>query len=106
MASREFVAEVFRERLREDSGKQLKKAGNLWRELPLNFYYLPGPVAGTDEDGVDLAVAAVTERVAASDGTVIPDDEVNHLISVVDLKTKADDAITLIYLATFQPLVG
>jgi hypothetical protein len=103
MATEAQVAKIFKKKLVQDSEKQMKKAGDLWKELPLSFFYLPGVISGIDEDGVDLAVVYVTEQVARQDGIEIPSNIMRVLIEAINVKEKVAAAINLIFLSTFRP---
>lgn len=103
MATEAQVANVFEKKLIQDSERQMRKAGNLWKELPLSFFYFPGVIPGIDEDGVDLAVVYITRVVAQGDGIQIPPNIMNALIKAINVKEKVARAINLIFLSTFTP---
>jgi hypothetical protein len=98
MATLERVTELMQARIKKNSPKQMKKAGDLWRDLPLNFFYLANAA-----DTVDIVVTSITEKVAEEDGISIPQSVIQNLQDLVTPKTVVKDAIRLIFLTTFQP---
>lgn len=98
MATEELVAGIFRDILERDSSTQLAKAGDLWPELPLSFFYLTFA-----DDNIDLAVEEVTLRVADADQITIPGDVISGLQDVIGRGTLVGRAVRMIFLTTFQP---
>lgn len=98
MATEAQVAGIFRDVLERDSPTQLDKAGNLWPDLPLRFFYLTFA-----NDNIDLAVEEVTLRVADADQITIPGDVISGLQDVIGPDTIVGRAVRMIFLTTFQP---
>jgi hypothetical protein len=98
MATMERVKELMEARIRKNSPKQMKKAGSLWPDLPMNFFYLTHA-----EDTVDIVVTSITEKVAEEDGITIPKAVIRNLQNLVGPKSIVKDVIRLIFLTTFQP---
>lgn len=98
MATIKRVTELMEARIKKNSPKQMKKAGKLWPDLPMNFFYLTHA-----EDTVDIVVTSITETVAKEDGITIPKAVITNLQNLVSPKTIVKDAIRLIFLTTFQP---
>ena len=98
MATTERVAELFHARIAHDSPKQLEKAGEVWPDLPLNFFYITNAA-----DTVDIVVTSIAGQVAEEDGIQIPGTVIENLQSLVNPKTLVKEAIRLVFLTTFQP---
>ena len=98
MATMERVAELFHARIDHDSPGQLKKAGDLWIGLPLDFFYLTHA-----EDTVDIVVTSVAKRMAEEDGNNIPGSVLENLQRLVNPTTIVSAAIRLVFLTAFQP---
>lgn len=98
MATHERIAELFHMRIENDSPDQLAKAGDVWIDLPFNFFYLTHA-----SDTVDIVVTSITEQAAEEDGVEIPDDVLENLQILVNPKTLVKEAVRLVFLALFQP---
>lgn len=98
MATIERVTELFHARIKDDSPKQMEKAGDIWIDLPLNFFYLAHA-----DDTVDIVVTSIAKRVAEEDGNDIPGTVITNLQSLVSPKTLVKEAIRLVFLTAFQP---
>jgi hypothetical protein len=92
------VTEMMEARITKNSPKQMKKAGALWPDLPLNFFYLTNA-----EDTVDIVVTSILRKVAQEDNITIPGAVVTSLQNSVTPETPVKAAIRLIFLTTFQP---
>lgn len=55
MATQTQVESFFEARLQQYAAEQMTKAGKLWKELPMQFYFPQG------EDQVDAVVGVVVE---------------------------------------------
>ena len=99
MADINDVARLFKERLRSDSPDQLKKAGDLWQEVPLSFYY-------TNRGGetIDIAVVEITKRIADDESLDLPEEVFENLADLIGVTTITKKAIRMIFLATLKPL--
>ena len=95
MADIKEVTRLFRDRLRSDSPNQLDKAGDLWPEVPLSFYY-------TKRGGetIDIAVVEVTRRIADDEGVELPEEVYENLADLIGITTITRKAIRTIFLAT------
>src|SRR4051812_18152609 len=98
MSTMERVTELLKARIERDSPDQMEKAGEIWSELPLNFFYLTHA-----DDTVDIVVTSVAKRVAQEDGITLSKEVLRNLQNLVAPKTIAKDAGRLIFLTTFQP---
>jgi len=98
MASMERVTELFRRRIENDSPKQMEKAGDVWRDLPFNFFYLAHA-----DDTVDIVVKAITQQVSSEDGIALPKFVFNNLEDMVGPKTAVKEGIRLVFLTSFTP---
>ena len=99
MATPERVDELFHRRIENDSRDQLEKAGDVWRDLPMNFFYLTHAA-----DTVDIVVTSIAEQLAEEDGVSIPDMVMENLQSLVNPKTLVKEAMRLVFLTIFRPL--
>lgn len=99
MATPERVDELFHARIANDSPGQLEKAGEVWRDLPMNFFYLTHAA-----DTVDIVVTSITERLAEEDGVEVPDMVMENLQSLVNPKTLVKEAMRLVFNTVFRPL--
>lgn len=98
MATIDDVAELFRTRIRNDSPKQMEKAGALWPNLAFNFFYL-----NHAEDVVDIVVKDITQQLADQNGMTLPDFVFDNLEDMVGPKTPVKDGIRLVFLTIFAP---
>ena len=98
MATIEDVAERFRLRLKSDSPKQMEKAGNLWPNLPFNFFYLSHA-----EDVVDIVVKDITDQMASESGMSLPDFVFKNSENMVGPKTPVKEGVQLVFLTIFAP---
>lgn len=98
MATPERIREVFNRRLANDSPSQLEKAGDVWPDLPLNFFYITNAA-----DVVDIVVTNIAEQIAEEDGVSIPNTVLQNLQSLVNPKTLVKEAMRLVFLTVFQP---
>ncbi len=98
MAAIERVTELFHARIEHDSQTQMAKAGNLWPDLPFNFFYLSNA-----EDTVDIVVKAIARQVAKEDGFTLPNSVLKNLENMVGPTTAVKNAIRLVFLTTFAP---
>jgi hypothetical protein len=99
MATPERVEELFHMRIENDSPEQLEKAGEVWRDLPMNFFYLTHAA-----DTVDIVVTSITEQLAEEDGVEVPDMVIENLQSLVNPKTLVTEAMRLVFNTVFRPL--
>jgi hypothetical protein len=99
MATPERVDELFHRRIGNDSRDQLEKAGEVWRDLPMNFFYLTHAA-----DTVDIVVTSIAGQLAEEDGVSIPDMVMENLQSLVNPKTLVKEAMRLVFLTIFRPL--
>lgn len=98
MATIEGVTELFHGRIRKDSPKQMQKAGEIWSDLPFNFFYLTHA-----DDTVDIVVKSITQQVAQGDGITLPDFVYRNLEDMVGPKTAVKEGIRLVFLTSFTP---
>ncbi len=98
MATMERVTELFHARIEHDSPGQLRKAGDIWIGLPLDFFYLSHA-----EDTVDIVVTSIAKQVAKEDGNSIPGSVVENLQRLVNPTTIVSAAIRLVFLTAFEP---
>lgn len=98
MITPEQVIDAFRERLQHDSSEQFAKAGGVWGDLPLRFFYLAHA-----EDTVDIVVTSVAQQLAAQNNVHIPDSVLRNLQKLVGPKTLVKDAIRMVFLTLFPP---
>ena len=98
MATTERVTELFEARITHDSPKQMAKAGDIWPELPFNFFYLSHA-----DDTVDIVVKDITRQVAKEDGVVLPNFVFKNLEDMVGPKTPVKEGIRLVFLTSFVP---
>jgi hypothetical protein len=98
MATIERVTELFKARIEKDSSKQMKKAGDIWRDLPFNFFYLTHA-----DDTVDIVVKSITRQIAKEDGVKLPSFVFKNLEDMVGPKTAVKEGIRLVFLTSFTP---
>lgn len=98
MATIQRVTELFQERITKDSPKQMKKAEELWSDLPFDFFYLTHA-----QDIVDIVVKSITKKIAKEDDISLPKLVFKNLEDMVDPKTAVQEAIRLVFLTTFTP---
>ena len=98
MATIERVTELFQVRIQKNSAKQMKKAGDIWPDLPFNFFYLTHA-----DDTVDIVVKSITQQVADEDGITLPDSVYKNLEDMVGPKTAVKEGIRLVFLTSFTP---
>ena len=98
MATPERIREVFHRRLADDSADQLEKAGEVWPDLPLNFFYITNAA-----DVVDIVITNIAEQIAAEDGVSIPNVVLQNLQTLVNPKTLVKEGMRLVFLTVFQP---
>lgn len=98
MATLDHVTDLFQERITDDSPDQMEKAGDLWPDLPLNFFYLSHA-----DDTVDIVVRSIAKRVAKEDGVTLPGSVLDNLVILVNPDTLVKKAIRLVFLTTFSP---
>jgi hypothetical protein len=99
MATPERVDELFHMRIANDSPNQLEKAGTVWRDLPMNFFYLTHAA-----DTVDIVVTSIAGQLANEDGVSIPGEVMGNLQSLVNPKTLVKEAMRLVFLTVFRPV--
>jgi hypothetical protein len=84
--------------LRDRAPKRRKAASDTWPRQKMSFFF-PG-----NEDTVDLCALAVLDRALKEDGTRVTPSVTVRVRELVGTATVVDDAITVVFLATAQPL--
>ena len=95
MATRSRVRIEMHKRLSEDSIKQILKAGGVWEEMPMGFYYDSGDEVITEKQ-VDIATQKVMLRILELDKTQLPHGKLDELGTTVNSDTTVSDAIDTI----------
>lgn len=98
MAKRARVATLMLQELKQRSGEQLKEAGDTWKDQVLGFYF------PENEDTVDLCVLSVLDTALQEDGTSVPAAVRKNVRDLVNTDTVTNNAISMIFLATAQPV--
>ena len=97
MARKVTVKRLMREYLETNAAQRLEQAGAAWTSQTMGFYF-PG-----NEDTVDLCALTVLREALSLDGTTVSDSVRRGVRDLVNTGTTVDNAITTIWLATFQP---
>jgi hypothetical protein len=97
MATRLTVKKLMKQYLDEKAHDRLEQAGTTWLQQAMGFYF-PG-----NEDTADLCALTVLKQALASDGTTVTSSVKSAVRDLVNTDTVTDDAVKVIWLATFQP---
>jgi hypothetical protein len=98
LATRARLKTLMDQELRSRASARRAAAGEGWTNRQMGFFF------PRNEDTVDLCALTVLDRALAEDGTRVPPSVPRRLREVIGTPTKADDAITIIFLATAQPM--
>ena len=98
MATRARVKALMDQELTARAPARRGSAGEGWTRQPMGFYF------PRNEDTVDLCALTVLERALQGDGTRVPASVPKLVREVIATSTGTDDAITIIFLATAQPM--
>ena len=98
MASKETVEKIFHNQLKVRAKKQLKRAGELWKDVTMNFFF------PENQNTVDIFVRKVLKNALKADGTVMDPVTKKRVPDLIDTDTKVSKAICIVHLATFQPV--
>lgn len=98
MALRSRVDELMRQELRSRAPERMEQADDTWKKQSMGFFF------PKNDDTVDLCALAVLDRALAEDGTTVPPQVRKHVRELISTSTKVSDAISIIFLATAQPI--
>jgi hypothetical protein len=98
MATQKQVQSFFKKRLKEKAAEKMAQAGDLWDELPMQFYFPQG------EDQVDAVVGLVVGDCEKADNITIRDDIKEEVRKLVNGNTLLTSAIRIVWIATAQPI--
>jgi hypothetical protein len=98
VALRSRVEEIMRQELASRAADRMGKAGDTWKKQVLGFFF------PKNEDTVDLCALAVLDRALAEDGTTVPPPVRKDVRDLIATSTKVKDAVSMIFLATAQPI--
>ena len=98
MATRARVKVLMDRELTARAPDRRAAAGDGWPAQPMGFYF------PRNEDTVDLCALAVLDRALSEDGTRVPASVRRRVREVIATSTNTDGAITIIFLATAQPM--
>ena len=98
MALRIRVRTLMDEELTSRAAEKRAKAGTKWEKQPMGFFF------PRNEDTVDLCALAVLKRALEGDSTRITQSVAKGVRELVSTSTAAEEAITIIFLATARPL--
>ena len=98
MATRARVKALMDQELTSRAPERRAAAAEGWTRQPMGFFF------PKNEDTVDLCALTVLDRALAEDGTRVPSSVPKRLREVVGTPTNTDEAITIIFLATAQPM--
>lgn len=97
MATQKSVESLFKSRLKDEAGAQLTKAGKLWKELPMQFYF------PQSEAQVDAVVALVVSDCEKADHVTYSDEIKGEVRELINLSTLVKAAIKVVWIASAQP---
>ena len=98
MATRARVKTLMDQELTARAPQRRAKAGDTWIKQKKGFYF------PSNEDTVDLCAIAVLDRALKEDGTQVTPSVTKRVRELISTLTVTDDAITIIFLATAQPI--
>ena len=98
MATRARVKALMDQELRSRARTRREAAAEGWTKQPMGFFF------PKNEDTVDLCALTVLDRALKGDGTQVPSSVPKRVREVIGTATNTDDAITIIFLATAQPM--
>lgn len=98
MATRARVKALMDQELRSRAPARRAAAADGWTKQPMGFFF------PRNEDTVDLCALTVLDRALMEDGNRVPSSVPKRLREVVGTSTMTDDAVTIIFLATAQPM--
>ena len=97
MAKRVTVKKLMRAYLDKNAHDRLINAGDGWADVEMGFYF------PEDEDAVNLCALTVLAQALAGDGTTVTNSVRKHVKDLINTDTVTDKAISIIWMATFQP---
>jgi hypothetical protein len=98
MATQRAVQSFFKKRLTAEAAEKMNQAGDLWNELPMQFFFPQG------EDQVDAVVGLVVSDCEKADKITIRDDIKQEVRTLVNGNTAVTSAIKIVWIATAQPV--
>jgi len=98
MPTQKAVQTFFKKRLTTEAAEKMNQAGDLWNELPMQFFFPQG------EDQVDAVVGLVVSDCEKADKITIRDDIKQELRKLVNGSTLVKSAIKIVWIATAQPV--
>jgi hypothetical protein len=98
VATRALIKTIMDQELTERAPERREAAKDTWPRQKLSFFF------PSNEDTVDLCAIAVLDRALEEDGTRVTASVTRRVRDLISTATVTDDAITMIFLATAQPL--
>jgi hypothetical protein len=92
------VKTIMDQELTDRAAERKKAANDTWPRQKMSFFF-PG-----NEDTVDLCALAVLDRALEEDGTRVIAAVKKRVRELVSTGTVVDDAISVVFLATAQPM--
>ena len=98
MANRARIKALMDQELRSRASARRAAAAETWTKQPMGFFF------PRNEDTVDLCALTVLDRALTEDGTRVTSSVPKRVREIVGTSTTTDDTITIIVLATAQPM--